>query len=172
VVSVSGCSGCYFEPDNNVAVDCLTVNTEISQKLSIIVVRFLGFYICGGRIVRSSFAKKISPYIKKELLEAQQARAVSDSQREFSHLERAHVLGQGSTYWHVKVHFVMLIWGIRNRSYREILGQIFRMMGAATMTVFGLVPEGNTGGSNVNPTKKMPIPRELETLIEKCQSGI
>lgn len=121
--------------------------------------------------MRSSFAKKISPYIKKELLEAQQARAVSDSQREFSHLERAHVLGQGSSYWHVKVHVLMLTWAIRNRSSGEMLGQIFRIIGAATMTVFDLVPEGNTGGSNVSPFRIMPIPKELETLIQKCQSG-
>jgi hypothetical protein len=103
------------------------------------------------------FTKNIQPYIQAELQLAKQARSEEDSIREFKHLENAHVLGQPSTFYHTKVHCLMLMWGIRQKNSKEIMGQIFRVVGAMTKTVFGLVPEGNTGGSNVSPVKPMPL---------------
>ena len=82
------------------------------------------------------------------------------------------MLGQESTYWHVKVHVLMMVWAVRNGSARETLGQLFRIIGAATKTCFGLVPQGNTGGANVSPFKKMPISPELTALIQKAKSDI
>lgn len=78
------------------------------------------------------FTKRIASYVEGELENARQARSAGDFQQEFIHLERAHVLGQESTYWHVKVHALMLVWAIRNGSAREALGQVFRILGAAT----------------------------------------
>lgn len=115
------------------------------------------------------FTRKIKPCIEKELLAATRCRKNHDARAEFFHLERAHVLGQESTYWHVKVHVLMLVWGIRNRAPKEIVGQIMRILGAATKTAVGLVPQGNTGGANVSPFRKMPIPEELELLIVKAK---
>lgn len=66
----------------------------------------------------------------------------------------------------------MLVWAARNYSVREMLGQIFRIVGAATKTAFGLVPQGNTGGANVSPFKKMPIAPDLAALIHKAKSGV
>ncbi|MVW77135.1 DUF3703 domain-containing protein [Pseudomonas xionganensis] len=117
------------------------------------------------------FSQKIASCIKYEIARAKNARAVGDYQSEFIHLERAHVLGQESTFWHVKVHFLMLIWAFRNNSIREFFGQIIRILGAAVVTPLGLVPLGNTGGSNVSPFKKMPIDTELDSLIKKAKSG-
>ncbi|KAE8437306.1 DUF3703 domain-containing protein [Vreelandella piezotolerans] len=122
--------------------------------------------------MKHTFSQRVAPYVEVELTNAKRARSAGDTQQEFSHLERAHVLGQESTYWHVKVHLMMLAWAIRNRSFRETLGQAFRIVGAATKTVFGLVPQGNTGGANVSPFKKMPIAPELATLIQKAKSGV
>ncbi|MEX1216219.1 DUF3703 domain-containing protein [Saccharospirillum sp.] len=118
------------------------------------------------------FSQRIASIVEAELANAERARSLSDTQLEFAHLERAHVLGQESTYWHVKVHMLMLVWAIRNRSIRELLGQIFRIVGAATKTAFGLVPPGNTGGANVSPFKKMPIEPELATVIHKAKSDL
>ena len=83
----------------------------------------------------------------------------------FRHLERAHVLGQNSTVEHVRVHWRMLLWSLRRHDLREAVGQIFRIVGATTMTGIGLVPDGNTGGSNVSPFLRMPVPPDLATLI-------
>ncbi len=118
----------------------------------------------------SDFSRKIAPYVEAELEQAKRVRLANDTLEEFAHLERAHVLGQESTYWHVRVHVLMLIWAIRNRSVREFLGQVFRIVGAATKTAFGLVPQGNTGGANVSPFKKMPLPPELAAVIQKAKS--
>ncbi len=39
-------------------------------------------------------------------------------------------------------------------------------MRATTKTVFGLVPVGNTGGSNVSPFKPMVIPEDLRHILD------
>jgi hypothetical protein len=54
-----------------------------------------------------------------ELLAAEKAEAQGNATAAFSHLERAHVLGQASTAEHVRVHWRMLLWGLRQRSLRE-----------------------------------------------------
>jgi hypothetical protein len=122
--------------------------------------------------MKHTYTKRVASYVEAELGNGRRSRSVGDTQQEFIHLERAHVLGQESTYWHVKVHVSMLLWATRNRSVRETLGQIFRIVGAATKTAFGLVPQGNTGGANVSPFKKMPIEPELATLIHRAKSAI
>ena len=121
--------------------------------------------------MRRNFSQKIASSIKYEIASAKHAGAAGNYQLEFIHLERAHVLGQESTFWHAKVHFLMLIWAFRNKSAREFFGQIIRILGAIFVTPLGLVPLGNTGGSNVSPFKKMPIDKELDSLIKKAKSG-
>ena len=86
-------------------------------------------------------------------------------------MERAHVLGQSSTFEHVRVHYHMFAWGVRNRNYSEILGQILRLIGAAVLTPLGLIPKGNTGGSNISPFKSSPIPSDLETKLNSLMSS-
>lgn len=119
----------------------------------------------------SSFARLVRPHVDAELRASAEADARADAALSFRHLERAHVLGQASTVQHVRVHWRMFVWGWRQRSMRECLGQLLRMAGAATMTVFGLVPAGNTGGSNVSPYQPMPVDPELAALIEQAREG-
>ena len=59
----------------------------------------------------------------------------------------------------------MLTWAVQNRNPSEFAGQIMRIVGAATKTAMGLVPEGNTGGSNVSPFKRMAVPGDLAAII-------
>ena len=122
--------------------------------------------------MQSTFTVRVAPYVEAELADAKRARSAGNPQQEFTHLERAHVPGQESTYWHVKVHVLILVWATRNVSVGEALGQVFRIVGAATKTAIGWVPQGNTGGSNVSPFKKMPIAPELAALIQKANSGV
>lgn len=119
----------------------------------------------------TKFAKAIRPHVEAELRAAYEAEAQDQSRVAFSHLERAHVLGQSSTVEHVRIHWRMLLWGLRERSLGECLGQVVRITGAATKTAFGLVPHGNTGGSNVSPFKRMPIPHELAVVIQRARSS-
>lgn len=120
----------------------------------------------------TKFSLNIAPFVKAELERATNARQAGNSKLEFRHLENAHVLGQESTYWHVKVHGLMLRWALRNLDLKEIFGQIFRIVGAATKTVFGLVPVGNTGGVNVSPLKRMPIKPEHQIIIDNAKSEV
>ena len=109
----------------------------------------------------ASFGKIIEPYVTREI---DLSRINTDS--EFRHLERAHVIGQESTTQHVRVHWQMLLFSVRNKMPKEFLGQVFRVAGAASKTAVGLVPRGNTGGSNISPFKKLPIPDDLQVIID------
>lgn len=118
----------------------------------------------------TKFTRSISSDVQAELNLACRAREQRDASSEFKHLENAHVLGQASTYWHVKVHVLMLRWAVRHSALAELWGQIIRVVGAATKTPFGLIPKGNTGGSNVSPFKTMPIRPEHEQLIRNAMT--
>lgn len=118
----------------------------------------------------SEFSCRIRPYVEREIFAAYQAEAQGKPDVAFSHLERAHVLGQTSTVEHVRVHWHMFLWGLRQRNLRECLGQLLRIVGASMGTALGLVSQGNTGGTNVNPFKPMPIPPELAAQIEEART--
>lgn len=117
----------------------------------------------------NSFGRRIRPAVDLELQVARAAELQGDAQRSFSHLERAHVLGQASTVQHVRVHVLMLLWALRHRVHREAMGQVLRIVGAATKTAIGWVPTGNTGGSNVSPFKPLPIPADLQQVLDRAQ---
>jgi hypothetical protein len=132
----------------------------------------IGFYLAcrlsSGQIAAfdpSSFDRRIRSSVDAELAAATVTERKGDLASSFRHLERAHILGQRSTLQHVRVHFFMLMWGLRRRDGGEIGGQIIRVIGAATMTWAGMVPPGNTGGSNVSAFKVMPIDDDLAGLI-------
>jgi hypothetical protein len=119
----------------------------------------------------SEFGRRIRPSVEREITAAYQAEEQEQPGMAFSHLERAHILGQTSTVEHVRVHWHMFLWGIRHRNPGECLGQLLRIVGAAIGTAVGLVPQGNTGGTNVNPFQPMPIPPDLAAMIEKARTS-
>jgi Protein of unknown function (DUF3703) len=119
--------------------------------------------------ISRNFARNIRPHVNAELKAAIALSTQGQAQPAFTHLECAHVLGQESTVQHVRVHWRMLLWGVQQRNVKECLGQIFRIIGAATKTVFGLIPHGNTGGTNVSPFKPMPVLAELEMRIQQAK---
>lgn len=120
----------------------------------------------------SRFTKNIEPYIEAELNLARVAKQKGDFSQSFRHLENAHVMGQESTYFHVKVHVLMFCWALKRNDFRELLGQFFRVIGAATKTAVGFIPSGNTGGANVSPFKVMAIEPELQECITRAKSGV
>ena len=118
----------------------------------------------------SRFSASIAPFVADELQRSRAAERAGDRDVAFLHLERAHVLGQASTWQHVRVHFHMLRWGIRHRRPREVVGQLVRLVGAATKTAIGLVPEGNTGGANISAIQPLPIPPDLMEIIRRARA--
>ncbi len=111
----------------------------------------------------------LDEYIELEIANAGELSAAGDSEGAFRHLERAHVLGQASTYKHKRIHWLMLKHGLRERDGKEIAGQILRIGGAATKTPLGIYPKGNTGGANVNPLRSMPIAPDLAEILESAE---
>ncbi len=118
-----------------------------------------------------SYARRIRPHVDHELQAAIDAEAAGDVRGSFDRLERAHVLGQASTVEHVRVHWRMFLWALRQHAGREARGQLLRIVGAATKTAFGRVPTGNTGGANISPFRRLPVPVELQQIISKARSG-
>jgi hypothetical protein len=114
----------------------------------------------------SRYARQIRTHVDAELAAAQAAPSAADA---FRHLERAHVLGQSSTVLHVLAHWHMLRWGVAQRRLPEVLGQLLRLVGAATKTAIGWVPRGNTGGSNVPPWRSLPVEASLQRLIDSAR---
>jgi hypothetical protein len=88
----------------------------------------------------------------------------------FSHLERAHILGQSFPIEHARSHWWMLKVGWKGRDFAEITGQLPRILGALLFSRVW-VPVGNTGGAHVPPFKSMPIPTDLETLLDTYGRG-
>ena len=70
----------------------------------------------------TTFAARIRPAVNAELRAAMIADNSGQSQVSFSHLERAHVLGQASTVQHVRVHLRMRLsqHGMRHRPWLAI----------------------------------------------------
>ena len=116
-------------------------------------------------------SKRIRPAVDHELAVAAASEAAGHIGASFRHLERAHVLGQASTAQHVRVHLLMLLWAVRHRRIREMLGQLLRIVGAATKTALGWVPTGNTAGSNISPFKPLPIPADLQATLDNVKAG-
>ena len=78
------------------------------------------------------------------------------------HLERAHILGQPWAVEHTQVHWRMLRFGFAIKSWREIRGQILRLVFGGVKSFVGKVPTGNTGGADVPPLQVMEIPADLQ----------
>lgn len=111
------------------------------------------------------FARRIRPFVQYELDAAARHEARGEFSSAFGRLERAHVLGQASTVEHVRVHGAMFCWALRHSVAVEAIGQAWRLTGALLKTWLW-VPVGNTGGSSVSGFKPMPIPAELQQLID------
>ena len=82
----------------------------------------------------------------------------------FVHLERAHVLAQRVTGSHIHVHWLMLVAGWRRRDWREVVGQVPRMLASILFSRIW-VPRGNTGRARVSALQPMPVPEDLRDLV-------
>jgi len=83
----------------------------------------------------------------------------------FPYLERAHILGQSYIIPHTISHWWMMKTGWKQRSAKEVVGQVPRLLASLLISRIW-VPLGNTGGVNVSPFKAMPIPEDLQALLK------
>jgi hypothetical protein len=81
------------------------------------------------------------------------------------HLETAHVLGQKYVGPHIATHYWMLKVGVKRRSLPEVVGQTIRIVLGAAGSAVGIVPVGNTGGTNIGMFKRLPIDPGIRHLL-------
>jgi hypothetical protein len=118
----------------------------------------------------TTFAIRIQPSVQREIAAADAAEASGHFCTSFQHLERAHVLGQAATIEHVRVHGHMLRFAQRNSLHGEAFGQLWRLVAAFVFTAPGLVPGGNTGGTDVSSFRRMPIPKDLQQALDAARA--
>jgi hypothetical protein len=117
----------------------------------------------------STFQRSIRPHVQRELDAATAAAARGDAADAQRHLERAHVLGQAATREHVRVHVAMGRLAFHRRAWAAAFGQLWRAVAALLLTPIGVLPVGNTGGSDVSAFRAMPIDRDLQHLIDDAR---
>ena len=98
---------------------------------------------------------------------ARAARRRGDLAGAWGHLERAHILSQPMAGPHVRTHWSMLGAAIRRRDTHEILGQLVRLVVAGPGSWTGRYPVGNTGGADVSALQPLPLPDDLQVLLQQ-----
>jgi hypothetical protein len=114
----------------------------------------------------TSMPTSLKPYFQMELTEAENTFTKRHFQQSWRHLERAHILGQPYPIEHSYVHWKMLLFGIKIKNAKEVIGQIPRLLVGGVKSFVGNIPLGNTGGANVPPLQPMEIPEDLLNIIK------
>ena len=117
--------------------------------------------------IHTTMPDRLIPFFHKELEIAGRYISMNDFKSSWYHLERAHILGQPYPYHHTLVHWKMLLFGIKIKDIKEIIGQIPRLLVGGVKSFVGEIPAGNTGCANVPPLKRMEMPIDLKMIIEK-----
>ncbi|MDH5348761.1 MAG: DUF3703 domain-containing protein [Nitrospira sp.] len=119
---------------------------------------------------RENMHPKLRHAYQAEMTAAVDRYNTGNFQPAFTHLERAHILGQSFPIAHTRAHWWMLKVGWKRQDVIEVFGQIPRIIGALLLSTLW-VPLGNTGGARVPPFRSMPISEDLRSLLEKYGPG-
>lgn len=95
--------------------------------------------------------------------------AAGDAAAAFAWLERAHVLGQRDFGPHLKIHLRMFSIAVALRDWREVRGQVLRIVLVPIGHLLGRLPRGNTGTAKVNAFAPMAIPPDIERLLDNSE---
>jgi hypothetical protein len=110
--------------------------------------------------------RAVDRHLALELSRARDLEATGAHADAWRALERAHVLSQAMAWPHVRVHLRMLGFAWRRRDWRELAGQLPRILLAAPGSLLGRAPRGNTGGSRVGIFTPMAIPDNLQRILD------
>ena len=117
--------------------------------------------------IHTNMPSSLKPFFLEELAIAKNYLSEKNFKASWHHLERAHILGQPYPYHHTLVHWKMLLFGIKIKDTREVVGQLPRLLIGGVKSFVGEIPVGNTGGANVPPLKRMEIPADLKKIIDE-----
>ena len=82
------------------------------------------------------------------------------------HLENAHVMGQRHVLPHVATHYWMLKIGLRRGAPLQVWGQLLRIVLGALGSAVGIVPIGNTGGTDISMFRRLPLDPAIRRLLD------
>ena len=119
--------------------------------------------------ISTAMPNALQPFYQTELTKAAQAFSKGHYQISWRHLERAHILAQPYPYHHTAVHWKMFCFGIKLKNWKEVMGQIPRLLVGGVKSFVGNIPVGNTGGANVPPLMPMEIPEDLAAMINNAK---
>lgn len=112
-----------------------------------------------------SIPPRLHFYYKREIVYYRNFFREGDYAEAWKHLERAHIIGQSYPVAHTYAHWLMLKFGFKTKNFKEIIGQLPRLVVGGVKSFVGKVPIGNTGGANVPPLRPMPLPEDIEELF-------
>ncbi|XLZ68294.1 DUF3703 domain-containing protein [Massilia sp. SR12] len=104
-----------------------------------------------------------------EVAAARSRMAAGELAEAMRHLERAHVIGQLQVWPHVLSHWLMLKIELRRGRPLAVLGQLVRIVLGALGSAVGVVPTGNTGGSDISMFQRLPVPPDLQGEIDAAR---
>jgi hypothetical protein len=117
----------------------------------------------------SSYYSLLRHHIDRETLAARAARRRKDSALVWHHLERAHILSQPSARHHTRIHALMIVTALWITDVRELAGQVLRILVAGIGSLLGRYPVGNTGRARVPINQPMPIPVDLQQILDEVE---
>lgn len=109
----------------------------------------------------------IAAALSEEYRAQEQAYREGAVARAWQHLERAHILAQTAFLPHLVSHGRMLALAWRTHDWREVAGQLVRLILAPLGNVTGRLPIGNTGRSTVSAFAPMDIPEDLRAILDR-----
>lgn len=83
-------------------------------------------------------------------------------------LEREHILGQSFFWPHLRSHVRMLSYAFETRDWKEVAGQVLRLVLAPLGNLTGKLPMGNTGRANVSAFAPMAYPDDLAQIVSNA----
>lgn len=110
---------------------------------------------------------ELRSFLDSEISAYQNSIYALDYQAAWNHLEKAHIISQPYALAHIYVHILMIQFAWNQKNFKEILGQIPRILLAGPGSLLGLAPKGNTGGANVGIFTPMQIPEDLDREIKR-----
>lgn len=100
-----------------------------------------------------------------EVQHALKARRQQNWSEAWSHLERAHILGQQQFIPHLQSHWLMLKLAVDQSDWTEIRGQLLRLLLTPIGHLTGRLPLGNPGSSRYPVLQALPVPDDLQSLL-------
>lgn len=96
------------------------------------------------------------------------ARGRGDTAAAWAALEHVHILSQPAFGAHLRSHVAMLGFAMAQRDGRELAGQLMRLALVPLASLTGRLPIGNTGRARVSAFAPMPVPADLQAILDQA----